>query len=370
MAELWNYIIVESTEPTEVATDVRELLGLRGWRSAIPSEEGSSRCSVWQTENGFVVIDLKDWEAADPKLARELAIRRKAPSVVSFFDGAGETELYEYVNATGKKSKPPRTALAALASSAAWDLQPSGKVVEVSVMTLVDDASRRIVGALQRWVAPILNALRFRKTRLDVRYHPAIDAVCAWTGKINDATSLVVRFDYSKGDVLRDCTQSIQVQTSEGETTVAELKCDTASRWAEYPELVERDFEMLAAQLVKVLLAHVSNGDREILKQFQPLADRFDVLFASRRILRVIEPNDVPANLVFCGQRLMTVRTEDHQFTFKFDTSQTPERDRIAVGDIVELRGGEQRARRLRLGQCTLIFDDLGNSAIEPPSGD
>jgi hypothetical protein len=134
--------------------------------------------------------------------------------------------------------------------------------------------------------------------------------------------------------------------------------------------LVERDFEMLAAQLVKVLLAHVSNGDREILKQFQPLADRFDVLFASRRILRVIEPNDVPANLVFCGQRLMTVRTEDHQFTFKFDTSQTPERDRIAVGDIVELRGGEQRARRLRLGQCTLIFDDLGNSAIEPPSGD
>jgi hypothetical protein len=134
----------------------------------------------------------------------------------------------------------------------------------------------------------------------------------------------LVRFDYSKG-----------------ETTAAELKCDTASRWAEYPELIERDFEMLAAKLVKVLLAHVSNGDREILKQFQPLADSFDTLFASRRILRVIEPNDVSANLVFCGQRLMTVRTEDHQFTFKFDTSQTPERDRIAVGDIVELRGGD-----------------------------
>jgi hypothetical protein len=370
MAELWNYIIVESTEAAKVADDVRELLRRRGWASALPSEEGSCRCSVWQTEGGFVVIDLQDWEAADPKLARELATRRKAPAVVSFFDGAGETELYEYVSAAGKKAKPPRSALGALASSAAWDQQPSGDAVEVSVMAPVDGAGRRIVGALRRWVVPILNALHFRKTRLPVRYHPAIDAVCAWTGRLNDATTLVVRFDYSKGDVLRDCTQSIRVQTSEGETTVAELTCDTASRWAEYPQLVERDFEMLAAQLVKVLLSHGSHADRELLKQFQPLADRFDALFASRRIMRVISPGDVPAHLVFCGQHLMTVRTEDHQFTFKFDTSLTPERGRLAVGDIVELRGGERRARRLRLGQCTLLFDELGNVATTLPSGD
>jgi hypothetical protein len=370
MAELWNYIIVESIEPSEVANDVRELLGLRGWRSAIPSEEGSSRCSVWQSENGFVVIDLKDWEDADPKLARELATRRKVPVVVSFFDGAGETELYEYVNATGRKSRPPHTTLAALASSAAWDLQPTGDMLEISVMTSLDGASRRIVGALHRWVAPILTALRFRKTRLEVRYHPAIEAVRAWTRKFNDTTSLVVRFDYSKGDVLRDCTQSILVQTGATVTTVGELTCDNASRWAEYPEMVERDFEMLTAQLVKVLLAQVSNEDREILRQFQPLADSFDALLASRRILRVVEPNDVPASLVFCGERLMTVRTEGQQFTFKFDTSSTPERDRITVGDIVELRGGERRARRLRLGQCTLTFDELGNAATTLPNGD
>ena len=369
MAELWNYIIVDSTEPTEVANDVKELLGLRGWRSAIPSEDGSSRCSVWHSDKGFVVIDLKDWEDADPKLARELATRRKVPVAVSFFDGAGETELYEYVNATGRKSKPPHTALAALASSAAWDLQPTGDVLEILVMTPLDGASRRIAKALQRWVAPILTALRFRKTRLEVRYHPAIEAVRAWTKKFNDTTSLVVRFDYSKGDVLRDCTQSILVQTGATVTTVGELKCDNASRWAEYPEMVERDFEMLAGQLFNALLAQVSNEDREILRQFQPLADNFDALFASRRILRVIEPNDVPANLVFCGERLMTVRTEAQQFTFKFDTSAIPDRDRITVGDIVELRGGERRARRLRLGQCTLSFDELGNSAFSQLKG-
>jgi len=67
-----------TTEPTEVAKDVRELLGLRGWRGAMPSEEGSSRYRVWHSEKGFVVIDLKDWEDADPKLARELATRRMA----------------------------------------------------------------------------------------------------------------------------------------------------------------------------------------------------------------------------------------------------------------------------------------------------
>jgi hypothetical protein len=367
MAELWNYIIVESAEPTEVANDVRERLELRGWRTAIPSEDGSSRYNVWQSENGFVVIDLKDWEDADPKLARELATRRKVPVAVSFFDGAGETELFEYVNATGRKSKPPHTALGALASPAAWDLQPTGEMLEISVMTPTDGASRRIAGALQRWVAPMLNALHFRKTRLEVRYHPAIDAVRAWTRKLNDTTSLVVRYDYGKGDVLRDCTQSILLQTAAAATTVGELKCDNSSRWAEYPEMVERDFEMLAAQLAKVLLAHASHEDREILNRFQLLAARFDVLFASRRILRVVEPNDVPARLAFCGERLMTVRTDSQQFTFKFDTSATPDRDTISVGDIVELRGGELRARRLRLGDCTLNFDELGNATTTSP---
>jgi len=370
MAELWNYIIVESNKPTEVANDVRELLGLRGWRGALPSEEGSTRYSVWHSEKGFVVVDLKDWEDADPKLARELATRRKVPVVVSFFDGAGETELYEYVNATGRKSKPPHTPLAVLASSAAWELQPTGDVLEMSLMSPLDGASRRIAKALQRWVAPILTPLHFRKTRLDVRYHPAIDAVRAWTKQINDTTCLVVRFDYSKGDVLRDCTQSILVQTGANLTTIGELKCDNASRWAEYPELVERDFEMLAGQLVNALLAQVSNEDRETLRQFLPLADGFDALFASRRILRVIETDDVPASLVFCGERLMTLRTNDQQFTFKFDTSAALERDRIIVGDIVELRGGERRARRLRLGNCTLNFDELGNVVTIRPSDD
>ncbi len=361
MAELWNYLVLEGTSRAEAAEWTTAALAARGWAPSDPARPGARTLTIWTTVGGFTVVELVDWAEADPKLGRELAVRGARPVVVSHHDGAGEVETYQYFSAHGKKGKPPATLLGALASEKAWDeLVPLDEPLRLAVLAPLDGAATIVGRLIGQWIRPVLERLGFRRARVDVRYSAQIDAVAGWQLARADGGRLLVRYDFSKGDLPRDCTQTILLEGAAEPQVLARLECGHESRWAAHPDLVERDFQMFAAQLVQVLRTSLPTAEARALDAFAAVGASFADLYANRRIVRVVEPGDLAATQLFRGEKLLTLRAGEHQQTFRFDTSLAPASTRITLGDIVELRGGERRARRLRVGDATLLFDELG----------
>lgn len=358
MADLWNYLVMEASDPKAVLRDTKEVLLARGWHETEATADGALSCSIWPAVGGLVVVELTDWEDVDLDLARALARLRKSPVAVSYSNEAGETETYAYFTCVGKKTKPPASALGKWASPDAWQLLPSGSATALSVQGPGDGATHRAARHLRHSILPVLLPLGFIRVRVEVRYHPQIDAVMAWAKSLNDGSRLLVRYDFEKGEQLRGCRQTIQRLRDGHEEELAILDCDVSAHWANHPELIERDFDMFAAELVFVLTSQLPQ--EQLLRSFAHWAERRDKLLADRRLLRVLEPGDVPARVLFRGQRLITVRAGELQLTFKFDTRVVSSFEPTWVGEIVELRGGERRARRLRVGELVLSFNDLG----------
>ncbi len=361
MADLWNYIVVEDARPGDVAQQTLSVLGSRGWEKAEADTDGAWRLRIWPVEGGLVVIHLLDWEGADRPLARELATLRAAPVAISFFDGAGETELFAYLSKSGRGAKPPKTLLGASAQQEGdWSDRPTGDVQEYAVLPPLNPAHRLALAAIRHSIGPIFKAFGFQKVRVDVRYHPSIDAVLAFRLSLSETQSLLVRYDFSKGEALYGCSQTIVLLAGGEERELAKLECDRSSHWSGRPELQERDFRMFAAQLLKTLQGYVSKEEFAKNEGFEELAAEFEELLENKRISRFVETDEIRAEVGFWGEKLVTVRSPHLRQTFRFDTSLVEKSDDVAMSDLVELRTGAVRARRLRVGKTTVVFDELG----------